>query len=100
MINRGPVGDDQWHLYNIVTDPGETLDLSSLEPALLQRMLGMYQQYTLDNAVLPIPAGFDHNRQIVFNGLRDRFGTQILLVILSLLVLVPFYVAYRLNNRD
>ena len=100
VINRSPEGDGQWHLYNIVTDPGETVDLSSLEPALLQRMLGMYQQYTLDNAVLPIPAGFDHNRQMVFNGLQDRFGGQILLVILSLLILVPFYVAYRLNNRD
>jgi arylsulfatase A-like enzyme len=21
--NRGPIGDNQWHLFNIVTDPGE-----------------------------------------------------------------------------
>lgn len=98
VINRGPVGDNQWHLFNIITDPGETHDLSASMPAQLQRMLASYQQYANDVGVLPVPVGYDSTRQIVFNGLHDRFGSQIVLLLLSLLVLLPFYLVYRLKN--
>lgn len=98
VLNRGPVGDNQWHLYNIVTDPGESTDLSSVEPALLQRMLALYHQYEKDNGVMPTPSGFQSSRQAVFNGLQDRFGAQILIAIFTLLILLPFYVVYRVNG--
>jgi len=100
VLNRGPVGDSQWHLYNIVTDPGETHDLSSAMPQRLQGMLGLYQQYVIDNGVLPVPAGYNDRLQIVFNGLHDRYGRNILLLVLSFVVLLPFYIVYRLNNRE
>jgi len=100
VLNRGPLGDNQWHLYNIVTDPGETRDLRSAMPQRLQRMLGLYQQYVEDNGVLPVPAGYNAQLQIIFNGLHKRFGRHILLLVLSLLVLLPFYIAYRLKNKE
>ncbi len=31
--NRGPKGDNEWHLFNIRTDPGETTDLKEQMPA-------------------------------------------------------------------
>ena len=99
VINRGPVGDNQWRLFNIVTDPGETQDLSAALPARLQRMLGLYQQYVNEVGVLPVPAGYDDTRQVALNGLHDRFGSQILLLLLSFIVLLPFYLAYRLQHR-
>ena len=98
VLNRAPVGDNQWHLYNIVTDPGESNDLSSIHPALLQRMLALYHQYEKDNGVMPTPFGFQSSRQVVFNGLQERFGTQILIAIFTLLILLPFYVVYRVNG--
>lgn len=100
VINRGPVGDNQWHLYNIVLDPGETDDLSQIEASRLQRMLTLYQQYIVDNGVLPVPEGYNDRQQVVLNGLHDRFGLQILLLLLSIVVLVPFYIAYRIKNKD
>lgn len=99
VLNRGSLGDNQWHLFNIVTDPGESRDLSSLEPVLLQRMLGLYHQYEQDNDVQPTPAGFDGPRQVALNGLHDKFRTQILVVIFTLLILLPFYVIYRMNRQ-
>ena len=99
VLNRGPVGDNQWYLYNIVTDPGETNDLSAAMPQRLQRMLGLYQQYVVDNAVLPVPAGYNDRLQIVFNGLHDRYGRNILLIVFSFVVLLPFYIVYRARNR-
>jgi arylsulfatase A-like enzyme len=100
VINRGPVGDNQWHLYNIVTDPGETEDLARVMPGRLQRMLGFYQQYLNDNGVLPVPKGYNDQLQVALNGLHDRFGRQIMLLLLSFIVLLPFYIAYRVKNKD
>ncbi len=53
--NRGPVGDGEWRLYDIARDPGETTDLSGVQPARLQRMLSRYHEYVKRNGVLPIP---------------------------------------------
>lgn len=59
--NLKPVGDEQWHLYNISTDPGEVLDLQQEKPELFQRMQADYADYARDNGVLPMPEGYDYN---------------------------------------
>ncbi|WOJ94499.1 arylsulfatase [Congregibacter variabilis] len=99
VINRGPLGDNQWHLFNIVTDPGEAQDLAGKMPGLLQDMLSEYQSYVADNGVLPVLPNYNDRRQVAINGLQDRFGRQILLALLSVLVLLPFFIAYRLRYR-
>jgi arylsulfatase/uncharacterized sulfatase len=93
--NRLPVGDDQWHLYDIVADPGETLDLAGEMPRRFAQMLAQYEQYAADNGVLPVPPGYDQASQGIFNALKERFTAQILLLLLTLLVLLPFWIAYR-----
>jgi len=93
--NRPPVGDAQWHLYDIVTDPGETRDLAGQMPERFQRMRALYEQYAADNGVLPVPPGYDQASQGIFNALKDRFTPQILLLVLTLLVLLPFWLLYR-----
>lgn len=95
VLNRGPVGDAQWHLFNIVTDPGETNDLSAQLPLQFQRMLGLYDQYVAEVGVLALPDGYSGGKQGVINGLHNRFGKEIVLLLLSCLVLLPFYLAYR-----
>ncbi|CAA0111488.1 Arylsulfatase [Halioglobus japonicus] len=95
VLNIPPVGDNEWHLYNIVKDPGETRDLKEQMPERFERMLAHYRQYTIDNNVLPLPANYNPAFQGIANGTLDRFGSQILLGLLSLIVLLPFYLAYR-----
>ncbi|QZP30799.1 arylsulfatase [Pseudomonas sp. DR48] len=58
-----PVGDEQWHLYNIATDPGEVIDLQQQMPERFQRMQADYAEYVRVNGVLPMPAGYDYKRQ-------------------------------------
>ena len=98
-LNRAPLGNNEWRLYNIVTDPGESKDLSSMMPARLQNMLGLYHQFTIDNKVLPVAANYYAQRQVALNGLQQRFGSQILLMILTVLVVLPFYLVYRLSRK-
>jgi len=99
VFNRGPLGDDRWHLFNIKADPGETRDLSSERPERLQRMLAAYEQYVIDNHVLPMPADYGHIKQLAINMMRKELRETLLVAILALLILLPFYVAYRFQPR-
>ena len=61
--NLPPVGDGEWHLYDIVQDPGEVLDLRIKLPGLYQVMLQDYAAYVRNNQVLPVPKGYDYRKQ-------------------------------------
>ena len=100
VFNRGPLGDDQWRLFNIVEDPGESRDLAREMPARLQQMLSAYERYTRENMVLPVPAGFDNYKQLVINTLHARLRTPFLILLLAVLVLLPFYIAYRMKRTS
>ena len=99
LFTRGALGDGQWHLYDIVRDPGETHDLAALEPARLQTMLSAYQRYVRENKVLEVPAGYSHTKQLLINVLHHRFKTPVLIAMLTALILLPFWVAYRMKKR-
>jgi arylsulfatase/uncharacterized sulfatase len=57
--NIAPLGDGQWRLYDLRTDPGEVHDLGSSQPERFKSMLADYDEYARVNGVLPIPQGFD-----------------------------------------
>ena len=40
-----PLGDAQWRLYDLSTDPGETTDVSAANPDLFKSMLAEYDRY-------------------------------------------------------
>jgi len=100
LFNREPLGDGQWHLYDIVRDPGETTDLASEQPVRLQRMLSAYERYAQENKVLAMPPGYDHLKQLVINTLYQRSQTPLLVALLTALILLPFLVAYQVNRKD
>ncbi|MDP4765608.1 MAG: arylsulfatase [Pseudomonadales bacterium] len=94
--NRSPVGDDTWHLYNIVLDPVEANDLGSAEPALLAMMQARYAAYAEQHGVLAVAPGYDQRREVGRNVIEKRFPggtlgfqlTALLLVLAFSLVLV------------
>ena len=92
--NALPYGDGQWHLYNIVKDPGETNDLSSQEPALKQVMLSDFADYEKATGVFSLSDSYNIRTQLgknlVTNYLeRRRF---MLLGMLGLLLVVGIVV--------
>ncbi|MBT3866706.1 MAG: arylsulfatase [Gammaproteobacteria bacterium] len=99
VMNRAPVGDRQWHLYNIVSDPGETEDLADAMPERMQLMLRAYDQYVLENGVLPVPVDYKQVSQVGINGLREIYGKQMLVLLVSMLILVIFLVVARSITR-
>jgi len=76
--NLQPYGDGNWHLYNIITDPGETTDLSADEPARFAAMQADYQTFAKANGVLPMPPGYSAPDQIFENALRTLLVPRLL----------------------
>ncbi|WP_295875083.1 arylsulfatase [uncultured Zhongshania sp.] len=93
--NRGPVGDSEWHLFNIVDDPGETNDLREAMPDKVADLLEHYHQYAAENGVLDVPANFNGTTQVAINGIRDRFGKPLLVLLLTSIISGVFYILYR-----
>jgi arylsulfatase/uncharacterized sulfatase len=87
-----PVGDEQWHLYDIATDPGEVNDLQHQMPERFLRMQAGYAEYARVNGVLPMPPGYDYKRQGQLYALQHVLVPKLkaaappLLVLLVLLV--------------
>jgi arylsulfatase/uncharacterized sulfatase len=67
--NSAPVGDGQWHLYDIRKDPGEVEDLQLKEPGLFKTMQQDYAAYEKKHGVLPMPADYDPTKQVLINSL-------------------------------
>lgn len=99
VLNREWPGDNQWHLYDIVADPGETRDLHEAMPARFDSMLALYQAYVEENGVLPVADSYSQIRQITVNGLKARLGRNLLWLLLWGLSLLPFYLLYRYEHR-
>ena len=69
LSNLAPVGDGQWHLYNIVKDPGETQDLQQALPELFQTLQADYAKWSKANGVLDMPTAYDPIEQVIVNSL-------------------------------
>ena len=97
VVNQPPLGDGEWRLFNIVSDPGETHDLSIEMPELFAQMRKDYEDYKVTNQVAPVPVGYTQIKQIVTNSLA-QWRPNIIVLFLTLLVLLPFYVAWRVKR--
>ncbi|NQY12572.1 MAG: arylsulfatase [Henriciella sp.] len=91
-----PVGDAQWRLFNMIEDPGETLDLSEAEPDIMADMLASYAAYADSVGVLEMPEGYNSLQQILKNSterMRKRYGWM--MIVAGLIFLALLYGLYR-----
>lgn len=95
-----PIGDGQWHLYDIVADPGETQDLREQRPEDFQRLIKAYDVWARDHGVLPMPAGYDPVRQVLFNSFRNYWIPNYWLHGLGLTVLLLSVIGWRRRLRQ
>jgi len=89
--DRGPVGDDDWHLFNFLADPGETRDLKEEMPELFAEMMEEYRIYARDQHVLPVPDGYDQRREVVFYTIRNNPNPVFLSAVPGLAMLIAFF---------
>lgn len=72
IYNRGAAGDEQWHLFNIAKDPGETEQLNTSKPEIYSDLLAEYERYVIANGVLEVPDDYEQREQVLSNAVQVR----------------------------
>jgi len=85
LMNLPPLGDGQWHLYDIRNDPGETRDLQHELGAEFAAMQADYAAWAEAHGVLPMPAGYEPTRQIMINAFFNVYVPRYRAIALGLL---------------
>jgi arylsulfatase/uncharacterized sulfatase len=67
--NLPPVGDGAWHLYDLQSDPGETVDLHERLPREFETMKSDYLSFSQAHGVLPMPEGYNPSKQVMINSI-------------------------------
>ncbi len=102
VLNNPPVGDGQWHLYDLRTDPGETRDLQQTLPQPFTAMRADYAAWAQANGVLAMPEGYSPVKQVFINSIVNywmpTYGLQSLAVLVLLLGL-PAALMLRARRR-
>ena len=99
--NMPPIGDGQWRLYDLKSDPGETRDLATVEPRLFQQMLDDYAAYERRVGVVPLPPGYTTTKQLAGNALAKQIKVLVAVVGAALALIVGGVVlALRRRRRN
>lgn len=89
--NNIPLGDTEWHLYNLINDPMETNDLKASEPELFKKMLAEYEKYAKEVGVVEMPEGYSAQGEVIRKSmiaLAWHFTPYIIMVIIFLIILI------------
>lgn len=97
--NRGPAGDNQWHLFNIIIDPGETKDLKKEMPKRFTDMMEAYRSYVADNNVLPVPEDYDQIKQVRRFSIQTQLKAHAPFYVTGFLILSGFFIIRWFNKR-
>ena len=102
--NIAPLGDGQWHLYDIRRDPGETNDLRTQRPQEFLAMQADYAEYARTHGVLPMPERYDPVQQVLINALINvyvpRFWPLAVALLAGLIALALFVRRRRRLRRS
>lgn len=99
LKNMPPVGDNQWHLYDIATDPGEVQDLRDSESQRFAALQQDYVEYARKNGVLPMPEGYDYKVQGQMYALKHVFLPELLAALPWALAVLPVVVLVMRRRR-
>jgi arylsulfatase A-like enzyme len=102
--NLPPFGDGGWRLYDLRTDPGETLDLAASRPETVAAMRTRWEAWAEAHHVLPMPAGYSVTRQVMFNSIErywlPTYGAQAAIVTAGVLGLAVLGWRRRRTRRS
>jgi len=101
LRNLPPLGDGEWHLYNIVQDPSESRELRDKMPDRYQQMITDYQAYAEAHGVQKMPEGYDYIKQATLYSAKLILlrNAPYILAGLALIVFAVFYYRRRVRLK-
>ncbi len=95
---KEPLGDETWHLYDVVNDPSETTDLSKLHPVIFQDLLNDYQVYVNQVGIVTLAKGETALKQVSKNAVKriaKTNGPKLILILILIFGLVVLFKKYK-----
>jgi arylsulfatase/uncharacterized sulfatase len=84
---KAPLGDEKWRLYNVLADPGETINLASEFPELYQDMLSEYAAYVQRFNIIELAEGESAIKQVAINSIKLwSLNNWLILLIIALII--------------
>ena len=71
--NRPPNGSNQWELFNLAEDPGETVNLAKSMPNKLLELIGEYEAYAEKNGVIELPLDYEWAAEMTINTFKRNY---------------------------
>ena len=62
--NNIPLGDNEWHMYNLKNDPGETKDISEELPEKFNKLMKAYEEYAKAVGVIEMEEGYSAEGEV------------------------------------
>ncbi|WP_298636425.1 arylsulfatase [uncultured Umboniibacter sp.] len=91
-----PFGDGEWALYDVASDPGETINVANQYPVLFQDMLAEFELYQDDVGVYQLAPGETARSQITMNATFAIIANYWYLILaLNLVIMLGVYGLYR-----
>ncbi|MCA0900595.1 arylsulfatase [Microbulbifer agarilyticus] len=99
--NLPPYGDGNWQLFDIHADPGESNNLASTEPMILNALKEDYKTYATSVGALEMPENYHSVDQIMINTyikLAQNHWVLLLVGASGVLILLPLLLIRRRNK--
>jgi len=96
--NNIPLGDNQWYMYNLKTDPGETIDISQDYPEKFQAMMTAYDAFAKSVGVLEMEEGYSAE-SVVAKKSAIKILKDNAIYIIGLLAVIIGLIVYVIRRR-
>ena len=98
--NRPPNGSNQWELFNLSEDPGETINLATSMPNKLQELTGEYEAYAEKNGVIELPLEYEWAAEMTINTFKRNYLPLIWKAVFFIILVISLIVVFIRRWRN
>jgi arylsulfatase/uncharacterized sulfatase len=98
--NRPPNGSNQWELYNLSEDPGETINLAKRMPNKLHELIEEYETYAEKNGVIDLPLDYEWAAEMTINTFKRNYLPLIWKAVLFIILAMSLVVVLIRRRRN
>tara|TARA_B100000886_G_scaffold94207_1_gene62358 strand:- start:334 stop:900 length:567 start_codon:yes stop_codon:yes gene_type:complete len=97
--NRPPNGSNQWELYNLSEDPGETINLAKRMPNKLHELTEDYEKYAEKNGVIDLPLDYEWAAEMTINTFKRNYLPIIWKAAFFIMLAIFLIIVFRRRQR-
>ena len=98
--NRPPNGSNQWELFNLSEDPGETINLATSMPNKLLELIEEYEAYAEKNGVIELPLDYEWASEMTINTFKRNYLPLIWKATIFIVLAISFVIVLIRRRRN